>query len=126
MIEPNLIILYVESPPDSAAFYTDLLGGEPVEASPGFALFVMPSGLKLGLWARHAVAPKVDAEPGGSEVVFPVPTYAHVDAVWEDWRGRGLRILQPPATVDFGRTFVAADPDGHRLRVYKLADNPAQ
>jgi hypothetical protein len=24
--------------------------------------------------------------------------------------------------MDFGRTFVAIDPDGHRIRVYKLRD----
>jgi hypothetical protein len=28
-------------------------------------------------------------------------------------------ILQPPTEMDFGRTFTAADPDGHRLRVFK-------
>ncbi|WP_231113315.1 VOC family protein [Pandoraea pnomenusa] len=95
---------------------------EPVEASPGFALFVFPSGLKLGLWARFAVQPTVIAPPGGSEVVIPVASNAHVDATWEDWSARGLTILQVPTTMDFGRTFVASDPDGHRIRVYKLAN----
>jgi hypothetical protein len=27
-------------------------------------------------------------------------------------------ILQPPTAMDFGYTFLAADPDGHRLRVF--------
>ena len=48
-------ILYVASPTASAAFYTDLLGQPPVEASPGFALFALSSGVTLGLWAAHAV-----------------------------------------------------------------------
>ncbi|MFJ2993847.1 VOC family protein [Pandoraea sp. NPDC087047] len=118
-----MINLYVASPPESAGFYADLFDLEPVEASPGFAMFAFPSGLKLGLWARFAVAPAVIAPPGGSEVVLPVASNALVDATWEDWRARGITILQVPTTMDFGRTFVASDPDGHRLRVYKLAEN---
>lgn len=58
MLHPNMVNLYVASPPESAAFYADLFDLEPVEASPGFALFVFPSGLKLGLWARFAVQPR--------------------------------------------------------------------
>ncbi len=37
---------------------------------------------------------------------------------YDDWARRGLVIEQEPVTMDFGRTFVALDPDGHRLRVY--------
>jgi hypothetical protein len=35
-----------------------------------------------------------------------------------DWKKRGLNILQEPVQMDFGTTFVATDPDGHRLRVF--------
>jgi hypothetical protein len=31
-------------------------------------------------------------------------------------------MLQAPADMDFGRTFVALDPDNHRLRVCWLND----
>lgn len=121
-MHPNMVNLYVASPPESAAFYADLFDLEPVDVSPGYALFVFASGLKLGLWARFGVAPTVIAPPGGCEIVLPVASSAHVDATWEDWRARGITILQAPTTMPFGRTFVASDPDGHRLRVYKLAD----
>ena len=43
---------------------------------------------------------------------------AAVDATHADWKERGLPILQSPTEMDFGRTFVAGDPDGHRLRVF--------
>jgi len=43
---------------------------------------------------------------------------AQVDALHADWRERGLAILQDPQMLDFGYTFTAADPDGHRLRVF--------
>ncbi|MBC7860514.1 MAG: drug:proton antiporter, partial [Burkholderiaceae bacterium] len=35
-----------------------------------------------------------------------------------DWARRGLAIIQTPIELDFGHTFVALDPDGHRLRVF--------
>lgn len=34
---------------------------------------------------------------------------------------RGLPMLQTPTTMDFGYTFTATDPDGHRLRVFSPA-----
>ena len=37
-----------------------------------------------------------------------------------DWAKRGLEIIQRPTEMEFGLTFVALDPDGHRLRVYAL------
>jgi catechol 2,3-dioxygenase-like lactoylglutathione lyase family enzyme len=117
MTDPNLIILYVDNPPASATFYGRLLGCEPVEQSPTFAMFALKSGLALGLWSRHTVEPA--ATPvGGCEVCFKVADAATVDATHADWRRRGLAIIQPPTEMDFGRTFVAGDPDGHRLRVY--------
>ena len=32
----------------------------------------------------------------------------------------GINIIFPPSQVPFGYTFVALDPDGHRLRVASL------
>ncbi len=57
---------------------------------------------------------------GGGELAFPVADRAAVLALHADWAGRGLPILQAPADLDFGYTFVALDPDGHRLRVFFL------
>ncbi|WP_376098975.1 VOC family protein [Roseomonas sp. CCTCC AB2023176] len=108
-----MTILYVESAPASAAFYEALLGHAPAEASPGFAMFPLPSGGALGLWTRAGVSPAAEGR-GGGELVFPAED---VDAAHAEWRARGITILQPPADAEFGRNFVAADPDGHRLRV---------
>jgi catechol 2,3-dioxygenase-like lactoylglutathione lyase family enzyme len=121
MPDVNFVILYVDSPPASAAFYADLLGRAPVESSPTFAMFAMESGVMLGLWSRHTVEPAASAAGGGGEVAFSVADNATVDALHADWRGRGLPILQPPADMDFGHTFVALDPDGHRLRAFAPA-----
>ena len=45
-----------------------------------------------------------------------------VQATFDDWSGRGLAIAQTPQKMDFGHTFVALDPDGHRLRVLAPED----
>ncbi|WP_028534408.1 VOC family protein [Paludibacterium yongneupense] len=118
MFHPDYLLLYVDSPAASAAFYSRLLQLDPVESSPTFALFALPSGLKLGLWSRHTVEPAASALGGGGEMAFSVADEARVDAVCAEWSGRGLTILQAPVAMDFGYTFVALDPDGHRLRVF--------
>lgn len=122
MTAPNFVILYVDQPQQSGAFYSALLGREPVESSPTFVLFVLDKGFKLGLWSRHTVEPAAAAAGGGAEIVFALDTPDAVDATHADWSGRGLTILQAPTDMDFGRTFVALDPDHHRLRVYWLSD----
>lgn len=118
MTAPTFAILYVADTAASTAFYTDLLDRKPVDASPNFAMFALDSGTMLGLWGRTGVKPETDAGPGGSEIAFPVENDTEVDARHADWQGRGLSILQAPVTMEFGRTFTAADPDGHRLRVF--------
>jgi predicted enzyme related to lactoylglutathione lyase len=118
--DPNFILLYVESPPASAAFYGDLLGRPPVESSPTFAMFALGGGVMLGLWARHTVEPAVTG-CGGGEIAFAVADADTVAALHADWARRGLTVIQPPTDMDFGRTFTALDPDGHRLRVFAPA-----
>lgn len=118
MTDPNFIILYVDSPAASATFYAGLLGRDPIEASPTFAMFALKPGLMLGLWSRQTVEPAASASGGGAEIAFTVADPAAVAAVHDDWRAKGLPILQAPVDLDFGHTFVASDPDGHRLRVF--------
>jgi predicted enzyme related to lactoylglutathione lyase len=117
LADPNFILLYVDSPAASAAFYADLLGRAPVESSPAFAMFALASGVMLGLWARRTVEPAASGT-GGAEIAFTAADADALDAAHSDWRGRGMRIVQPPTRMDFGYTFVALDPDGHRLRVF--------
>jgi catechol 2,3-dioxygenase-like lactoylglutathione lyase family enzyme len=118
MTGPSYILLYVKDPAKSAAFYTDLLGRPPVENSPTFALFALPSGLKIGLWSKPNVDPLATAEAGSTELAFSVESQSDVEEVYRKWEGRGFLILQKPVQLDFGYTFVATDPDGHRLRVF--------
>ena len=118
MSEPNFIILYVNDPVASASFYAGLLAKEPIEASPTFAMFALASGVMLGLWSRHTVEPSPGAAGCGGELAISVPGNEVLERLYQDWRGRGLPIIQAPTDMDFGPTFVALDPDGHRLRVF--------
>lgn len=116
-------IFYVTNTADSAAFYTRLLGRPPVESSPGFALFALAPGVMLGLWARHTVQPPVPAGVAGvaSELALALASADAVKTCHDDWQRSGVNIVQAPQQMDFGFTFVAADPDGHRVRVFAQA-----
>ena len=117
MSDPTFVLLYVANAGASARFYADLLGKAPIEASPTFAMFALESGVKLGLWGADGVVP--EATPvGGSELGFVVPDVAAVHDCHARWQAAGLRIVQAPEALDFGFTFTALDPDGHRLRVF--------
>lgn len=122
MLVPTYALLYVRNPAASATFYTPLLGRAPVEESPTFVLYVLDSGHKVGFWQRDGVlppAPAADGRGGASfELAFPVADAATVEALYAEWRARGVPIAQAPVAMDFGHTFVALDPDGHRLRVF--------
>lgn len=115
----RLIVLYVDDVAKSAAFYADLLGRQPVERSENFAMFPLPP-VMLGLWTRREVVPAAAGASGTMEIDFGVSDAKAVTACHADWKTRGLRIAQEPTEVDFGFTFVALDPDGHRLRVMAL------
>ena len=117
MSDPNFVILCVQSPTDSTRFYADLLAKAPVEASTTFAMFALDTGTMMGLWAAHTVAPAA-TPTGGSELAFAVDGVDTVHAFYAAWCAKGLAILQTPTTMDFGFTFVARDPDGHRLRIF--------
>ena len=121
MSHPHFVLFYVESPAASAEFYRKLLDREPIEASPTFAMFALREGLMLGLWARDGVRPADKAPAGGGDLCLPVRDYAEVDAAHARWRKLGVAILLEPTDMDFGRSFVGADPEGHRLRVFAPA-----
>jgi catechol 2,3-dioxygenase-like lactoylglutathione lyase family enzyme len=115
------LILYVEKVEASTAFYSGLFGREPLESHPNFAMFALEGGFLLGLWAGRDADPKPKGAGGGCELTFTCEKDAELDALHAEWSGKGCAILQKPMKKDFGYTFTAADPDGHRLRAMVLA-----
>jgi len=122
MLTPTYTILYVADPQASSRLYAKLLDAQHVESSPTFVLFPLENGRMLGLWTKSDAVPAADFHGSGSELAFRVGSDAEVDALHGKWRDAGLRILQVPTKVDFGYTFTAADPDGHRLRVFSRGE----
>jgi len=118
MPSPNFVILYVENPLASAEFYAALLEKAAIETSPTFAMFALNADTMLGLWARATVQPQALMSGGGAELAITLENHETVDAICRAWRENGITIVQQPTTMDFGYTFTALDPDGHRLRVF--------
>lgn len=111
----NPIILFVANPQASAQFYSRILGIEPIEQSPTFVMFALPHGSMLALWSKFTAEPFVTVGGGGCEISF---VESDVDAIYQEWLALGIPVAQVPTDMDFGRTFVALDPDGHRIRIY--------
>lgn len=114
---PNLILLYVESPETSAVFYERMFDLAPAAVHPTYAAFEFENGLYLGLWSTRAKN-FVSAGTGHrSELAFMVDDDDQVRILYDRWRALGVEIEQDLHEAVFGLTFVAQDPDGHRIRV---------
>ncbi|MAZ16951.1 MAG: glyoxalase [Ahrensia sp.] len=117
MQAPNLFLLYVENPEKSAAFYETLFETAPTSVFPSYAAFEFENGTSLGLWSTGAR----DFVSGGSghrsEIAFMVPAEDDVRSLHDRWSEAGVAIEQALHDAVFGLTFVAIDPDEHRIRV---------
>ena len=114
---PNLVLLYVEDPVASAGSYERLLGTSPAAVFPTYAAFAFENGLHLGLWSTKARDFVSTGTGHRSELAFMVDDEAKVRALRDAWMADGVEIEQDLAAAVFGLTFVALDPDGHRIRV---------
>ena len=116
MITPNLFILYVSDPQKSAKFY-EILFGKPPVGFPTYQVFEFESGLTLGLWSTSAKNFVSDGTGHRSELAFQVENVEIVKDLYRKWQEDGVEIEQELEEAVFGLTFVALDPDGHRIRV---------
>lgn len=115
----NFIILYVDNVQRSVDFYRPLFEREAVQATDDFAMFVSETGAKFGLWQKAEVVPKVDnVTAGSSEISFMLENLVSLQIQHTKSRELGVHIIQDLTEMDFGTTFTAIDPDGHRLRFY--------
>jgi len=114
----SFLLLHVADHTASATFYTELLGIPIIEQKHDFAMLPLRDGVMLGLWLNDTVEPASTGQSGASEIAFSVADKATVESLHADWKARGVPIIQAPTEMVFGTTFVALDPDGHRLRVF--------
>ncbi|MDP1604261.1 MAG: VOC family protein [Legionella sp.] len=120
MFEPNAIVLYVDNLTITSAFYQDILGMKPEEASPSFHAFKLSNGMSLGLKTRETVEPPPTDKNGSGELAFILDTHEKVNDLFAKWQAKGITIPLPPTLVMYGYTFLALDPDGNRLRVVAM------
>ncbi len=112
------IVLYVDDIAVSKRFYSDLLGTSPQQLSPSFVTFELGTGTKLELKERGQSLPPSNTTGGGAELCIKVQDEKSVYMLFEQWKNKGVSFAQLPITLVFGPTFVAIDPDGHRIRVF--------
>jgi catechol 2,3-dioxygenase-like lactoylglutathione lyase family enzyme len=117
MLNFNFVLLHVADPLASVSFYSELLGRPAIESGPGFAMLPLSEAVMLGLWLASDADPSGSGKPGASEISFEVADVSALTSLHADWVEKGLPILVEPVEKPFGHTFVAADPDGHRIRV---------
>ena len=117
MFDFQNVILYVEDITVSKHFYTDLLERSPEDLSATFSSFTLDSGMKLELKQRKESRTPATVTGGGAELCMSLPDADALNRLYETWKGKGIAFAQTPTRLVFGFTFVALDPDGHRLRV---------
>ncbi|MZF89502.1 VOC family protein [Streptomyces sp. SID5643] len=110
-------IVYVNDAPAAARFYGDLLGMSPSFETAGYITFDLGPGADLALWSGQFEDLSPDV-PRTSEVCLAIGGGPEeLTAIFEQWKSKGVTVLRRPHDAGFGLTFLAADPDGNRIRV---------
>lgn len=117
MFKPNSIIIYVDNVSLSTEFYKKILKSSPLETYEEFSVFSLGADFILGIQAKAGIDPKPQPQFGGFEICMSDVTKSEVDVVYQEWKKLGVAFELEPTNLEFGYTFVAVDPDGHRLRV---------
>src|SRR5215831_20738590 len=122
----GFVVLYVRDMNSTKAFYTDVLGMNVVEAvsGPTFVTLRPAGGSLLALQDKAAalMPPAQEERPGSVELSFEVDD---VDGTWKRWKEMGVALVNEPVDLPFGRYFLAQDPEGHYLSVYRFNQQAA-
>lgn len=110
-------IVYVNDVRTAARFYGELFGLTPSLETPGYVSFDLGPGAALSLWSGRFDGLSPDVPRTGEVCLAISGTPGELDAICERWRSQGVTILREPHDAGFGRTFLAADPDGNLIRV---------
>ena len=111
------VVLYVRDIAASKRFYTSLFGVAPEEPSPTFASYALESGPRVELKEAGSSIPAASATGGGTELCANAPDADSLKRLYAEWKGRGVAFALEPTAMVFGLSFVALDPDGHRIRM---------
>ena len=121
----SLVTLGVADVARSRAFYEAL--GWTTGAAPGDDIaFFQAGGMIVSLWSRSALAEDSGVADGGGwggvTLAYNTRSQDEVDAVIEEARSAGARVVREPAETFWGGYSGAfVDPDGHP---WEVAHNP--
>jgi catechol 2,3-dioxygenase-like lactoylglutathione lyase family enzyme len=121
----SLVTLGVTDLPSARAFY-EALGWTTGAAPDDDVVFFQAGGMIVALWSRASLAEDSGVEDaggwGGITLAYNTRSQEEVDAVIEEARGAGARIVREPAATFWGGYSAAfLDPDGHP---WEVAHNP--
>src|SRR5690606_15069366 len=102
MKTPNLVLIYVDDPMDSASFYQRLFERNPTAAFPTFVAFTFEEGLTVALWSKKANNFLSDGEGHRFELAFMVDDENQVRALRDRWASYGVSIEQDLHEAVFG------------------------
>ena len=120
LLEPSVIVLYVNDVAVTSQFYRELLDKTPQEDSPTFHAFRLSNGMTVALKAKHTIEIPIEGKNGNGELAFIVESSQKVDELFLKWREKQIEMILTPTKLNYGYAFVAQDPDQNRLRVVAL------
>jgi catechol 2,3-dioxygenase-like lactoylglutathione lyase family enzyme len=113
--------------PRSAAFYTDVLGGEIVMEGEPTIVQLANSWMIINVGGGPTEdKPEVVLEPPGDPNLvsaFLNLRVADIERCYEDWRARGAEFLTPPQDRGAEIRCYIRDPDGHLIEVGQSTAN---
>ena len=121
----SLVTLGVSDLSRARAFY-ERLGWTTGAGPDDDVVFFQAGGMIVALWSRASLAEDSGVEDGGGwggvTLAYNTRSTDEVDAVVEEARGAGARIVREPAPTFWGGySGVFVDPDGHP---WEVAHNP--
>ncbi len=115
----GIVTLFVHDMKKAKDFYISLLGLEEVPefSNDTFAFLRLAAGTPIVLWDVATLPPGITGSPGGVALGLEVED---VDAVWNEWKAKGVEVVSEVEDMGAGRSFRAKDPEGHRLSVSQM------
>lgn len=118
MLAFESVVFYVEDIESSKSFYAKVFDAKSNVLSPTFVFIPLLSNLSLGLKQLDQTVPPANKSGGGTELSLIVENEVELNELYLEWRSKEVRFFQQPTELVFGKTFVALDPDEHRIRVF--------
>jgi catechol 2,3-dioxygenase-like lactoylglutathione lyase family enzyme len=125
----NAVIVFVVSDaPKTAAYYRDVLGFRVVDhfdKEEAFAALYRDEIEMIVVQSRFGnVLSNQERYGAGYDAYIDPEDIEDVDILYEEWKGKGAKILNPPALTAYGcYEFVVEDIDGRRIGIGLIKDN---